>query len=222
MGRLLIIPLLVFSAPCRAGETDWGVDVSTDMSTDLAFDIDPRSGSGETQKKSKKFSPACLRGEPEVREVVQAAWEEAGLQPGDDLSRRRRVRAAGWLPKLSGGVSKDMGDRWDYRYEPGTPRVDQLHQDDGLRWDVGLSWDVSKTVFSTEELQVVREAAKRARERMDLAAEVIRLYFARRRLMPKGVPPPGSRQALELLETTATLDAYTGGRLRGRWCRVTP
>lgn len=218
MGRSLIIPLMVISALCRAGEPDWG----RDMALDLAFDIGPQSAPGEIQKKRKQFSPVCLRGEPDVREVVQAAWEEAGLLPGEDLSRKSRVRAAGWLPKLSGGVSKDMGDRWDYRYEPGTPRVDQLHQDDGLRWDVGLSWDVSKAVFSSEELQVTREAAKRARERMDLAAEVIRLYFARRRLMQKGVPLPESPAATQLFETTAMLNAYTGGRFSNRWCEVKP
>ncbi len=213
MGRLMIIPLMVLSTLCRAGEPDWGKD--------LAFDIGPQSELKENQTNKKKFRRVCQRKEPDVREVVRAAWEQAGLQPGEDLSRKSRVRAAGWLPKLSGGVSKDMGDRWDYRYEPGSPRVDQLHQDDGLRWDVDVSWDISKTVFSGEELQVAREASRRARERMDLAAEVIRLYFARRRLMHKGLPVPDSPSAVQFSETTAMLNAYTGDRFRDRWCRVT-
>jgi hypothetical protein len=213
MGRLVIIPLMVLSTLCLAGEPEWGED--------LAFDIGAPKEPARREKK-KKAVPPCQRFEPDVRMVVRAAWEEAGLLPGEDLSRKSRLRASGWLPKLSGGVSKDMGDRWDYRYEPGTPRVDQLHQDDGLRWDVGLSWDVSRTVFSSEELQVAREASKRARERMDLAAEVIRLYFSRRRLMQKGLPSPGSSSALQLSEITATLDASTGERFRKRWCAVAP
>jgi hypothetical protein len=208
MGRILIIPLMTLSALCLAAEPDWGGD--------LAFEIDLES----KQPKKKKNRLACLRHEPKVREVVKAAWEEAGLLPDDDRSRKSRVRASGWLPKLSGGVSKDMGDRWDYRYEPGTPRVDQLHQDDGLRWDVGLTWDLSKTVYQGEELQVAREASRRARERMDLAAEVIRLYFSRRRLLQNGLPEKGSTSATILKETTATLDAFTAGRFRGRWCEV--
>ena len=202
MGRILIIPLLALSTLCFAEE--------------LAFEIDLET----RQTKKKKPRPACLRHEPKVREVVKAAWEEAGLLPEDDRSRRSRVRASGWLPKVSGGVSKDMGDRWDYRYEPGTPRVDQLHQDDGLRWDVGLTWDLSKTVYQSDELQVAREASRRARERMDLAAEVIRLYFSRRRLMQDGLPQKGAASALMLQETTATLNAFTAGRFRGRWCEV--
>ena len=204
MGRILIIPLLALSTLCFA--------------EDLAFEIDLQS----KQPKKKKSRPACLRHEPKVREVVKAAWREAGLLPEDDRSRKSRVRASGWLPKVSGGVSKDMGDRWDYRYEPGTPRVDQLHQDDGLRWDVGLTWDLSKTVYQGDELQVAREASRRARERMDLAAEVIRLYFSRRRLMQNGLPAKGSTSALVLQETTATLDAFTAGSFRGRWCEVKP
>jgi len=210
MGRILIIPLMALSALCLAGEPDWGES--------LAFEIDLQS----KQPRKKKIRPACLRKEPGVREVVKAAWEEAGLLPEDDRSRKSRVRASGWLPRLSGGVSKDMGDRWDYRYEPGTPRVDQLHQDDGLRWDVGLTWDLAGTVFLSEELQVAREASRRARERMDLAAEVIRLYFSRRRLMQNGLPENGSAPALMLLENTATLDAFTGERFCSRWCEVKP
>jgi hypothetical protein len=209
MGRILIIPLMALSALCLAGEPDWGEE--------LPFEISLENKPAETKKKPR---PACLRHEPKVREVVRAAWEEAGLLPEDDRSRKSRVRASGWLPKLSGGVSKDMGDRWDYRYEPGTPRVDQLHQDDGLRWDVGLTWDLSKTVYQGEELQVAREASRRARERMDLAAEVIRLYFSRLRLMQNGLPEKGSTSALIMQETTATLDAFTAGRFRGRWCEA--
>ena len=97
--------------------------------------------------------------------------------------------------------------------------MDQFHLDDGLGWDAGLSWDLAETVFRSEELQVAREASRRARERLDLAAEVIRLYFARRRLTLQGLPPPGSNQALQLAETTAMLDAWTGSRLAKRWCR---
>jgi hypothetical protein len=212
MVRLVIILLMVLPAFCRAGEPGWG--------DDLVFDVDPQKKPNEIKK--KKFRPACRLNEPDVREVVRAAWEQAGLQLDEDRSRKSRVRAAGWFPKLSGGVSKDMGDRWDYRYEPGTPRVDQLHQDDGLRWDVDASWNISKIVFSGEELQVAREASRRARERMNLAAEVIRLYFARRRLMQNGLPLPDSLSAVDLSETTAMLNAYTGGRFRDRWCRVMP
>ncbi len=162
--------------------------------------------------------PACLDREPSVDEMVRAAQSRAGLLVEDDLSRRRRLSISGWLPKLSGGVSMDVGDRWDYRYEPGEPRVDRLQQDDGLRWDVGLSWDLARMAFVKEELSVAREAVRRAAERRDLAVEVIRLAYARRRLMSGGVPASGTPARVQLDETTAILDAWTGGKFSKLWC----
>jgi len=150
---------------------------------------------------------------------VRAAWRAAGLEAGADRSRARRVRAAGWLPKVSGKVSCDQGDRWDHRLEPGEPRVDQLHRDGGLGWDAGLTWDLSKIAFQSAEVQVAREAARRARERMDLSAEIVRLYFLRHRLLQDGLPPAGSDRALQLEQATATLDAWTGHTFTRRWCR---
>jgi hypothetical protein len=181
----------------------------------IAFDIRARPESRSPLKRP----PACQANEPPVNEVVRAAWEEAGLLPDEDRSRKLRVRISGWMPKLSAGVSKDVGDKRDYRYEPGNPRIDQFHLDDGLGWDAGISWDVAEAVFRSEELQVARETSRRARERMDLAAEVIRLYFSRRRLTLQGLPPPGSPKAIQLAEATAMLDAWTGSRLKDRWCR---
>jgi len=189
--------------------------VAAGRANELAFDIRVDAGPEPTRVRR----PACLDSEPTAGEVVKAAWEEAGLSPEEDRSRKVRVRVSGWLPKLTGGVTKDSGDKRDYRYEPGTPRVDQFHLDDGLGWDAGLSWDLSRMAFQSEELQVAREASRRARERLDLAAEVIRLYFSRRRLTMQGLPPPDTPEAVQLQEATALLDAWTGARLSKRWCR---
>jgi hypothetical protein len=183
---------------------------------ELALDIrvDPESGRPPVRRS------ACLNTEPTANEVVKAAWKEAGLLPEEDRSRKWRVRLSGWLPRLTGGVSKDTGDKRDYRYEPGSPRVDQFHLDDGLGWDAGLTWDLSRMAFQSEELQVAREASRRVRERLDLAAEVIRLYFSRRRLTLQGLPLPNTPEAVQLLEATALLNAWTGSRLSERWCSV--
>lgn len=165
---------------------------------------------------------ACAEREPTPQEVVRAAWQEAGLLSERDQSRQRRVRLSGWLPKLSGGLSKNIGDRWDFRYEPGTPRVDQLQQDDGLRWEFAATVDLSRAAYDPDEIQVTREASRRTRERMDLAAEILRLYYARRRLVLPGLPPPGSEAAVQLEEATALLDLWTGSSFSGRWCEVSP
>jgi hypothetical protein len=162
----------------------------------------------------------CRQNEPTVEEVVKAVWLEVGLRPEQDLEILSRVKLSGWFPKVSAGVSNDIGDRWDYRYEPGTPRVDQMHEDVGFRWDASLSWDLSKIAFQSAEVQVLKENARRSRERMDLAAEVIRIYFLRKGLMTEGMPQPRSKEAYQLQQATATLDAWTNGRFHRRWCEV--
>lgn len=186
----------------------------------FALDLGPGSPeSDDTASPAARQAPACLDREPDPRQTVRAAWRTAGLGKDDDLSRKRRVRVSGWLPKVSGGITGDRGGRWDHRLEPGEPRVDQLHRDDDLRWDAGLSWDLAEAAFRSEEIQVAREAARRARERMDLAAEIVRLYFLRRRVLRTGLPAADTERALRLEEATATLDAWTGHRFTASWCR---
>jgi len=182
-------------------------------------------GAGEDRPRSRQRAakpPACLEREPEVGALVRAAWGQAGLEAADDEDRRSRVRIAGWLPKLSGGVRYDWGDRWDYRYEPGEPRVDQLHRDDGYSWDAGLSLDLAQAAYPSEELAAVKEAARRAAERRELAVEIIRLAFERRGLLIHGLPRPGSQERLRLGELTAVLDAWTGGVYARRFCGREP
>ena len=167
-------------------------------------------------------APACLAGEPDAGALVRAAWKRAGLEAHDDEDRRSRVRVAGWLPKLDGGVRYDWGDRWDYRYEPGEPRVDQLHRDDGYAWDVGLSLDLAQAAYPDAELAAAREAVRRAAERRELAVEIIRLAFERRGLLLSGLPAEGSPERLRLDELTAILDAWTGQAFARRFCGRAP
>ena len=210
MGRVMI-GFFVFAL------ADLGYAAEHEGAKWAELNLDTRSRIERKSKPSAK-QPDCLTGEPGVQALVAAAWEAAGLLAEQDASRQSRVRLAGWLPKLSGGVSWDMGDRWDYRYEPGEPRVDQLQQDDGLRWDFDLSWDLTRAVYNSDELAVEKEALRRAAERRQLAAEVVRLFFARRALLLEGMPEPQSPAGQQIDETSAILDAWTGGRFAARWC----
>jgi len=166
--------------------------------------------------------PACLGREPRPEVVVQAAIEEAGLSKRLDQSRQFRLRISAWLPKVTGGVSKDLFGRWDYRVEPGEAPVDQYHLNNGWRWDVGLSWDLSGLLFQREELSVTRETSRRNLEKWELAAMVTRIYFDRFRLLWPGLPKAGSPESFALLEATARLDAWTAGRYHHLWCVVAP
>jgi hypothetical protein len=195
------------------------IEVEDEPLSPVGQKSDPQTDEGDLFESSWSSGPPdCLKDEPSVRVLVRTAWSQAGLSSFDDRSRLRRLKLAGWLPKVNGGLSFDAGDKWDYRYEPGSPRIDQLHVDDGLRWDLGLSLDLAGTAYQNEELGLARDAVKRASERRDLAMEVIRLAFDRKRLLLKGVPEKGSQERVQLKETTAVLDAWTGGRFAGRWC----
>ncbi len=186
-------------------------------------DIQPQAIPPKSKPDSmQKSKPACLAAEPDINQIVEQTWAQAGLSKVQDESRKTRVRFSGWLPKISGGLSQDIGGRWDYKYEAGSTPVDQFHYNDGLRWDVGLSWDLSKIAFRSEELQVARETSKRALERMEIATMVIGLYFTRFRLTLQGLPEPGSDRAIKFLEATAILDAWTGGKFKKSWCEVKP
>ena len=214
MGRLLLIAAIALSCSAK-------VKSANKKNIELALDLSPDNKTPPKKQEQKYvISAICARKEPKVIEVVERAWEEAGLNIDWDKSVKTRVRVSGWLPKISAGVSKDMGDRWDYRYEPGTPRVDQLHQDDGLRWDAGLSWDLSRTVYNPAELQVAKESSNRARERQYLSSEIVRLFYLRRKLMITGLPKPGTKAALDFEQATATLNAWTNRRFENRWCRL--
>lgn len=199
--------LLGLAAAPAAAEAIAGLDLGEPATEPLPPAERPAAG-----------APACLIREPSAAELVRSAWDWAGLEPARDRSWRSRVRWAGWLPRLKGGVDCDVGDSWDYRYEPGEPRVDKLRQDDGWGWDVDLTLELTRLVYSSDELAVAREELRRSAARRDLAVELIRLIYARRELLRRGLPPAGSSQRGELDELTAVIDAWTGGRFADRWC----
>lgn len=199
--------LLGLAAAPAAAEAIAGLDLGEPATEPLPPAERPAAG-----------APACLIREPSAAELVRSAWDWAGLEPARDRSWRSRVRWAGWLPRLKGGVDCDVGDSWDYRYEPGEPRVDKLRQDDGWGWDVDLTLELARLVYSSDELAVAREELRRSAARRDLAVELIRLIYARRELLRRGLPPAGSSQRGELDELTAVIDAWTGGRFADRWC----
>jgi hypothetical protein len=216
VGIGIVAIVLLTAQLASAGDTGF----QDELSLDLGLSPSPQHEQPATAKKRRR--PRCLKNEPSVTLVVRAAWEEAGLQAARDRSREGRAKAAAWLPRISGGVSKNIGGRWDYRYEAGTSPVDQMQQSDGWRWDASLSWDLPKLIYNPDEINVAREAARRAMDRMEIANMVVRLYFTRLRLLVHGLPRPGTPEVLKLLEATASLNAWTAGRFIKNWCEVKP
>lgn len=188
---------------------------------DAQLALDLRSADGSPAAGEEHPLAPCRFREPALERVVRQAWKQAGLQADRDRARRVRARAAGWLPRLSGGFSKNLGGRWSWRYEQGSS-VDQLQQDDGWSWQVSLRWDLAETVWRGAELQEAKAAARRALERMEIATSVIPLYLERRRLLASPAGRGARARRWRLLELTALLDAWTGGAFHGSWCEVRP
>jgi len=225
MTRVLIL-LVLLSSVVRVEADD---EVPSEViALDIGYDEEFSEESvllqkpGEEDNDVEYAPPDCLKREPTAQQTVKAAWKSANLEPEKDASMRHRARVANWLPKLKGGVSKDIGGRWDFRYEPGEPRIDQLHRTDGWGFDIGVSWDFSDLVFDSEEIRVLQQSSHRVLERMEVASAVLDLYFTRLELLKTGIPKPGSKAALSYLEATARLDIWTGGVFHKRWCEVMP
>ena len=180
--------------------------------------LDEQDKDIEEEEDTALSLPGCAAEEPGISAVLQAAWGELGLAPDQDRDRFRRIRLGGFLPSLTAGLSKELGDRSDYRYEPGSPRVDTVRRNDGWEWRVELRWDLSAMALRSEELRLARESALRSRDRLEFSRTLVRVYFARRRLLSSGLPELQSLATLKLQEANALLDAWTGGRFERRWC----
>ncbi len=158
-------------------------------------------------------------GEPGVAEVQRAAAREAHADPEELEAWRRRAGRAAWLPRLSAEVRRE--DR-TYRITglTGSGEVDYLRAAPGTVAVVRAVWELDALVFAAGEVRAAEAAARLLRHREDLVARATRLYFERQRLRAALVLSPPEEVAeradreLALEETTAELDALTGGLFR--------
>lgn len=166
--------------------------------------------------------------EPSPREVTRAALRASGLlRPTDWTSR---MRLSHLIPEVDvrGGWDQRRDDALDYREDQtldgiGALRRDFVRQEQDIReqrrqtYQVRLRWQLSGLVFDPRELQAARhdEATRQARRRLE--AEVLKVYFERRRRLVErttlGPDMDDERRALdvEIAWRTARLDALTRG-----------
>jgi len=135
---------------------------------------------------------------PAIGEVLEAAYQAAGLDRNPATSWRRRARLAGLVPWLSVRFGRDAS--WN-DLEP------EIDHDTTV--EVRATWRLDRLVFDGRELQVSSIDTARRRERRRLASRVIRTYFAWRRLAAASVARPGL--GLRAEEAAAELDAVTDG-----------
>jgi len=155
-----------------------------------------------------------LDGEPSIDAVQRAAVEFARCDPATLGQLQRDSRAFGALPEISLGAGLD-GDR-----DVDTDPFDNIEgTEDGRGWDISvdIEWDLADLVMSYERIRVLSEEADRVQLRARVVEEATHLYYQRQRLRARLTseidlePLQRIELELDLRETTARLDAITGG-----------
>ncbi len=169
--------------------------------------------------------------EPSIQAVQ--AWANEYAQTSPETVRRwlRQSKTFAALPALDLDYDFDVGYDTGYQYyvvsglpAPTSPdddvfdALDDASVDQSQGFGVSLSWDLNELVMSSERIRVIGEVQDVVKLRDKTLGEVTRLYFERRRLQVDQLLNPKSdlgaqiKDQLKLLEMTANLDAYTGGR----------
>ena len=161
-------------------------------------------------------SAAARASEPTLVEVQAAASRHAAGTGADDADRTGRLRASRFAPTVRGeliGKTDDRTRRGEFRLAP-------LREDDAAQartWGVVVTWDLAQLVYSREEGQLALAHQHLARVRREVALQAAKLWIERRQKCAALQRLSGQmrREAdLDLLRTTAELDALTGGLYR--------
>lgn len=143
---------------------------------------------------------------PAVRQLVEAAWRVAELDPGRARALASDARRAGWAPTISVGVRRGTGRDVD---ESVGGNAYTYSADDDLALEARVSFRLDRVVFAPESVPLLREERTIALARGELAKLVLDLYFERLRLLSVGVQGPEAR--IRVAEIEVFLDVLTGG-----------
>jgi hypothetical protein len=209
-----------------------GMDAPTlaSLRKNTAIEVEAPTGERKTYGSANEVL-AEFAHEPSIQQVQ--AWSNDYAQTSPDLIRRwlRQSVAFAALPQLDLDYDYDTGwdSGYDYYVVSGLPQPtspdDELFEaltdagvDASQGFGVSLSWDLNELIMSSERIRVIGEVQDIVKMRDKLLGEVTRLYFERRRLQAEMLLNPKSdlngqlKDQLKMLEMTANLDAFTGGR----------
>jgi hypothetical protein len=162
---------------------------------------------------------ASFAHEPDILEVQTMAMEYTHTNRDQVERWLGAARNAAWLPELTLRYTYDNDTDLDYNYLSQT----ELEYEEGnekwlAQYYVQAKWKLDELVMSSEQIRVIGEAQDVVKLRDKVLGEITRLYFDRRRLQTDLLLSPPSdlksqvEDQLRLMELTAELDAYTGGR----------
>ena len=176
----------------RDDRDDDGGIVERDGTTfviDPRFDVDVDAAPGSRARRA-----------PAIAEVLEAAYDAAGLDRDPARSWIRRARVAGLIPWVTVKTGWDQSWHDDEPGDVGRSRT----------FEVRATWRLDRLLFDGRELQMSSIDMARRRERRRLASRVIRAYFVWRKVMAVAASGTG-RGALAVEAATAELDALTDG-----------
>lgn len=166
-----------------------------------------------------RVSPARIRAalaryrhEPGVDALVRAVLEGPALDPGRARDAADRARLAGLLPQARADLRR--GQTLDLSALQGTTGERSVWStDDSLTFSGGLTFQLDRLVFAREEASLLRERRALEERRLELASQVIHLYFERRRLQLERDLAGTTDVAIEMriAEAEALLDVFTSG-----------
>lgn len=156
---------------------------------------------------------ASSDGGPRVEEVLAWARDEGLFDPDRADAAMERARLSALLPQLRVGVRRGLG--WDALARQSTSTdSSSLSSGEDLSIVGTLVFQLDRLVFASEETSLLRERRSLEEARTTLSAQIVALYFERRRLLVEraltGIPDVVAE--LRILEIEALLDALTGGR----------
>ena len=125
---------------------------------------------------------APREGEPEIREVVSAVLAHSEIDPARARDAMERARLSGLLPVTS--LSLRQGQGYDLlARQTDTTGTSSVTSGQDLAFVAALTFRFDRLVYAGDERALLREGREVAERRMELMAEVVRLYFERRRLI---------------------------------------
>lgn len=209
-----------------------GMDAATlsDLRKHTEVEIDLPVGSGKTYNSAEEVLRE-FDGEPSVQQVQGWAASYAKLEPELVDRWMRASHTFAFLPVLQVEyrIRSDWDRDFDYLDGSGAPvqpggndSAVPVLQDGGLgqdQWITGRArWDLNELIMSSESIRVINESQDIVKLRDKVLSEITQLYFERRRVQVDMLLDPADdvngqvKDQIRLMELTASIDAYTGGR----------
>lgn len=154
---------------------------------------------------------------PAILEVHQAAIRYAEVMPGKIRGWRAGALWRNWLPKFTINLDRSKDQTIASSTSGGKTTFSVGPEDESFKLGFGFTWDLANLIWNSDQVSIDARSRLMVQLRQDILEEVTRLYFERKRLCaefqgnPTGDAVLLRERRLRIEETTAQLDALTGG-----------